>query len=156
MADPALVLHPVVLDVEAATLVASEQHQAELLREFQLISLSASAEDLERQLPGRLAALIVETLADYTAVQNTNLERTHDALARGDTTVRLEMDLPFAVVAAIEKILAALEEADTYCRRGGALLTLAAPPEVAAFRRWFVVEITRRIERSVGRARRST
>jgi hypothetical protein len=139
-----VILHRVTIELDAAMLVASEQHQADLIREFQLISLGADAG--ARPLPGRLADLIVETLADYTPVQNANLDAAVAALQRGERRVRLEMDLPAEVVPAVHKILGALEEADTYCRDSGALLTLATPPEIAELRRWFVQEIERQIE----------
>jgi hypothetical protein len=137
-------LYRVVMDLDAETVVASEQHQADLIREFQLISHAASDGEPAAELPGRLADLILETLADYTPVQNENLERSHAALARGDKDVHLEMDLPAEAIPAIEKILGALEEADAYCREG-ALLTLATPPHIADVRRWVVEEVTRQI-----------
>ncbi|HEX7166868.1 MAG TPA: hypothetical protein VF230_07795 [Acidimicrobiales bacterium] len=143
-------LHTVVIEMDPRTLVASEEHQADLIREFQLIALSTSRAPGEQPpLPGRLADLVVEVLRDYQGVQEENLAKAHAAIERGETVVRLEMLLPAAVVGAVEKILGALEEADAFCRDGVALLTLATPPDVAAARRWFVAEIRRQIERAV-------
>ena len=143
-------LHHVELDVEAEVLIASEEHQADLIREFQLISMGAEpGRDGGVPLPRRLADLIVELLRDYTGAQEENLTAAHAAVAQGERTVHLVMDLPVAAVDAIHGILGALEEADDYCRRGEGLLTLATPPRIAEVRRWFVEEVTRQIEASV-------
>jgi hypothetical protein len=139
-------LHHVVIEVDAAQLIASEEHQADLIREFQLISFGPESP----ALPGRLAELIVETLRDYQGTQEGNLAAAHAALARGDQMVRLEMDLPVEVCGAVQSILGALEEADAYCQRGDGLLTLATPPDIAALRRWFVDELIRQVEASAG------
>ena len=137
-------LHRVVLDVDAELLVASEEHQADLIREFQLISFQPDSPTL----PGRLAELIVETLRDYQGTQEDNLAAAHAALADGERTVHLEMELPAEVVPAVRRVLAALEEADAFCQRGDGLLTPASPPEIAAVRRWFVDELARQIDES--------
>ncbi len=147
-------LHRVELEVDPAILVASEEHQADLIREFQLISLGAlptaanAAADHGPPLPKRLADLIVELLSDYRGTQEENLTRAHAALEQGDPSVRLEMDLPEATIGAIEGILGALEEADAFCRRGDGLLTLATPTEIAEARRGFFIEVSRQIRAS--------
>ena len=38
-----------------------------------------------------------------------------------------------------------LEEADDYCRRGE-LLTLATPPELVAFRNWYLGQVVEQID----------
>jgi anti-sigma B factor antagonist len=43
------------------------------------------------------------------------------------------------------QLLQMWEEAEAYCREGIELLTLAAPPEASAFRRWFVGEFARQM-----------
>ena len=145
-------LHRVVMDVDPELLISSEEHQADLIREFQLISFGPESPSL----PGRLAELIVETLRDYQGAQEANLAAAHEAVARGDRSVHLEMELPAEVVLAVQSILSALEEADAYCHRGDGLLTLATPPEIAALRRWFVEDVARQVEASVRAARSSS
>ena len=148
MSAPEPSLHHVVIELDPHVLIASEEHQADLIREFQLISLHRDSSE-GPPLPRRLADLIVELLRDYQGTQEGNLAAAHEAVARGDATVRLEMDLPVEVVGAVERIRDALEEADAYCRRGDGLLTLASPPGIAETRRWFVAELSRQIEASV-------
>jgi hypothetical protein len=140
------VLHRVVIEIDPDLLVRSEEHQADLIREFRLISFGESG-----GLPRRLADLVVEILRDYQGVQDDNLAKAHEALRRGDPLVRLEMDLPYEVIEAVERINAALEEADAYCRRGEGLLTMAAPDDIRDARRWFVAEIARQVGASAGR-----
>lgn len=39
-----------------------------------------------------------------------------------------------------------LAEADEYCRAGDELLTLAAPPDIAAFTGWYLQEFLRQLD----------
>jgi hypothetical protein len=137
-------LHHVVIDIDPNLVVRSEEHQADLIREFKLMSIG----DASPGAPGRLADLVVEVLRDYQGVQEGNLALAYEAIARGDEVVRLEMDLPFEVIDAVERINGALEEADAFCRRGEGLLTLAAPDDILETRRWFVAEIGRQVRAS--------
>ncbi len=142
-------LHRVLIDVDPRILVTSEEHQADLIREFQLISLGPVPGDAGGEpLPKRLADLIVEMLAGYQGTQEGNLASAHAALDRGDELVHLEMLLPVEAIGVVEAILGALEEADAYCREGDGLLTLATPPELAQVRRWFAEEVVRQIRAS--------
>jgi hypothetical protein len=67
-----------------------------------------------------------------------------DEIARGATTVDLEIDVPAGAGAAAAEMLSILAEADEFCRRGE-LLTLAASPEYVEFREWFLGEIVRQL-----------
>lgn len=143
-------LHRVVIDLDPAMLIRSGAHHADLIREFQLIAMGAELDGAEHKpLPGRLADLINEMLRDYRGVQSANLAQAQEARERGEQQITLVMDLPEAAIDAVQHICGALEEADAYCREGDSLLTLSAPPEVVALRRWFADEIGRQIRASM-------
>jgi hypothetical protein len=116
----------------------SIEHQRELMREFVLIQLSD--DDAKADVPNRLIGLVERHRREYAAL---GLPRRGDvgaALSRAEPNVDLEMDLPPAAAPAASELLETFGEADQYCARGE-LLTLATPPEVVAFRVWFLGEI---------------
>jgi hypothetical protein len=91
----------------------SIEHQRELMREFALIRLSD--DDAKVDLPTRLLAVVERHRREYAALGLPQPAGIRGAITRGASTVDLEMQLP----------------------RGAA----AAPPEVVAFRAWFLGEI---------------
>lgn len=62
------------------------------------------------------------------------------ALAAGAESVDLTYHVPPAAAEASRALGALLDEADEFCRAGGALLTLATPPEARRFREWYLQE----------------
>jgi hypothetical protein len=64
---------------------------------------------------------------------------------RGDRSIDTEMRLPAEAREAALSLAALLEEADDYCRQGD-LLTLATPPELVTFRRWYLGQIVEQLE----------
>lgn len=49
-------------------------------------------------------------------------------------------------VAATVSLARMLDEADEFCRSGNHLLTLATPPELLAFRRWYLGEFNAQLQ----------
>ncbi|MBA2729865.1 MAG: hypothetical protein H0U48_03845 [Euzebyaceae bacterium] len=127
------------LDVMAR---AQEQHEG-LLREFALIANPHPNTDYD--VPRRLldvATALRERFAAFTAEPNALIER---AMQRGDRSIDTQMQLPVEAREAALSLAALLEEADDYCRKGE-LLTLATPPELVTFRRWYLGQIVDQIE----------
>ncbi len=73
--------------------------------------------------------------------------QTEAAKADGLDEIDVELDLSPETAPSYERMVAALEEADDLCRELE-LLTLAAPPEVADFRRWAAAEIVGQLTES--------
>lgn len=125
---------PLPLSAEAS------EHHASLTREFQLIALASSDEtEPHRAVPARLLRLVDHLTGEYqglTHAQDAERERAH---AEGRASVDLTFDVPARVAGAALALDRMLDEADEFCRRGE-LLTLATPPHLVAFRRWYLAE----------------
>jgi hypothetical protein len=122
----------------------AREHHDELMREFALLALSS--EPVRDDVPVRLQALIDALGRRYgPAVEASNAER-DQAWSRGDTTCDLVYQVPRSARHACLQLSALLDEADRFCRAGDKLLTLAAPPDVLAFRRWYLDEFVRQID----------
>jgi hypothetical protein len=126
------------VNLPLALMSASMEHQRELMREFALIRLSDDAAKFD--LPTRLLAVVERHRREYAALGLPRPVGIRDAIASGASNVDLEIELPRAAAAAATELLDTFAEADELCERGE-LLTLAAPPEVVAFRAWFLGEI---------------
>ncbi len=124
---------------------ASEHHD-ELLREFALITEGQRAEtaDGPDAVPARLLALIDDLTARFAGFTASTSAELRAALARGDDRVDLVYRVPPEAAPAAAEFDRMLEEADEFCRAGD-LLTLATPPEVVQFRRWFLNEFVAQV-----------
>ena len=134
-------LHDVrITDLPVAVLLRAREHHATLIRELELI---AAARDPD-SAPSRLRVLgdeLRDRFSSFTAAQEAELDA---AIQAGGGTIDLHYRLPSDVVAGAEQLLATLEEVDEFCRRGE-LLTLLTPPELVAYRRWFLGEFVRQV-----------
>lgn len=123
----------------------SVQHGEELAREMALISQQLGDADA-RAIPERLVRLVRDvrtTYAVYTAGPSAAMDA---AVARGDPVVReIVYTVPTAAVDVVRWMTRVLEEADEFCRAGQHLLTLAAEPDVIAYRRWTLGEFERQM-----------
>ena len=116
----------------------SVEHHEELMREFQLLALDASTPG--HHVPRRLVDLITELTASYAGIATVADAERDEAVARGDDTVDLTYHVPESVGDACLRLDRMLDEADDFCRAGERLLTLAAPADATAFRRWYLSE----------------
>lgn len=120
---------------------AAKQHNDELLREFTLMSAARAEGTASDDVPERLISLIDTLRQRYGAGTGERDARLFAALAAGAAELDVDMALPAAAGPAVQQLGALLDEADEYCGRGQHLLTLATPPELVAFRRWYLDEI---------------
>ena len=139
-------LHEVrLLAVPVQLRARSKQHGEELVREMTLISQQSDEGEADT-LPRRLVEVAREVRTSYGSFTAKADEQFEAALARGDEVVdEITYAVPQSVRAFVQHLVHILEEADAYCRSGQHLLTLATPPDVAAYRRWTLGEFDRQL-----------
>lgn len=128
------------LDVSLADYRRSTEHHDELIREFALINEARrkdATDHASAEVPARLLALVDDLTARFVAFSAGPTTALAEALERGEDTIDLLYTVPAEVGPAAQQFNRLLDEADEYCRAGD-LLTLATPPDAAAFRRWFL------------------
>ena len=117
------------------------EHHEELMREFQLLAIDPPA---GKDVPRRLVDLVGELSATYSSTTAPADAVRDAARARGEETVDLTYYVPPEAAEACVRLERMLDEADEFCR-ADQLLTLAAPEEAVAFRRWYLGEFTAQI-----------
>ncbi len=134
---PANHVHVEVREVPLRTLHASQTQWTELRREVRLLSLAH-----EDDYP--LAKSLSELFADLDRVlrEGIHSEAIESALASGEATTDLTVDVPRASAETIEQFLDLLDLADEFCQKQQ-LLSLARTPEQRRFQRWLFGEFVR-------------
>lgn len=114
-----------------------------LRREFTLVALRSPH---AKEVPARLLELVDGLTGEFGGL-NDDADRIRDAaIARGETSVdELVYRLPVTAADACVALADLLDEADEFCRQGDVLLTLASPPEMVAFRRWYLGEVVAQV-----------
>jgi anti-anti-sigma factor len=130
--------HPTLRTVELVGLPIvvhrrAADHSATMRREMALVAASSDWS----ATPARLLELAHELGERYAGFGSESDAVMQDALARGETTVDLRYDVPIDVVDACVELNSILDEVDEYSRAGD-LVTLVSPPDVLAYRRWFL------------------
>jgi len=121
----------------------AQQQADELIRELTLVGEGLRQRGNVHELPSRLVELVEQLTHTYSAFTVEQEDQLADALDRGVPTVDLTYRLPASVTDAVQALSDILDEADDYCRAGEHLLTLATPPDLVAYRRWFLDEFVR-------------
>jgi len=136
----------VLLELPLEVHARAQEHSAELLREMYLIAQAqhgkseGAAGGGKHELPRRLMELVDALTSSYGGLTNDQNRQLGDALDAGRDSIDLAYRVPLDVGAAVEQLGAMLDEADDYCREGQHLLTLATPPELLGYRRWYLSE----------------
>ena len=123
------------LELPIPMFLRSEEHHAELLREFSHIAHSDA--DMSERIPDRLLALVARIRAQYQPFSGPVRDELEAARAAGREQIDAVYVVPRDVKDVAAHLEAELQEADRFCRSGD-LLTLATPPDVLRFRRWFL------------------
>jgi hypothetical protein len=121
----------------------SVEHQRDLMREFALIQISDG--NARVNVPSRLVSLVERHRREFSALGLSRRGEVSAVLMSGVANVDLEMDLPRTAEDAAIELLETFVLADEFSERGE-LLTLATPPEIVAFRGWFLGEIVCQFE----------
>lgn len=116
-----------------------QRHQEEMVREFALIDIDR-ARGGAGAVPARLLEIVTELHGQYAQQRGVLLDELEAAADRGDETVTVRVEFPTAAADVIAAACATYEEADDFCRSGD-MLTLAASPELRAFRRQLCEDI---------------
>ncbi|WP_298461309.1 hypothetical protein [uncultured Cellulomonas sp.] len=122
----------------------SVEHGQDLLRKLALVQIAAGQPDT-RSVPQRLLDVADElgtTYGSFTAGPTAEMDA---ALDRGVETMDLTYEVPAHARAFIHQVVEVLKDAEEFCRAGKYLLTLAAPPDVAAYRSWIFGKFDRQI-----------
>lgn len=127
------------LELPLETLARAQERSDELAREFSHI-----AETDTETAPARLTALSRHLRGQYGAHVSPAQDAIAAAMERGDEMIDVTFVVPPAAASAVDQLLALLDESDEFCR-SGELLTLATPPDLVAFRRWYLGEFKRQI-----------
>lgn len=130
-------------DVPTSLLLGAKSHVDNLVREFTLAARGAVA-GVSGAVPAPLASLIESVVSRFTEARQAIKRQAIAAADLGLSHVHLELILPADAAEAGEEYLAALDEADSYCR-AARLLTLETPPQHRVFRHWYVGEIVRQL-----------
>jgi hypothetical protein len=124
----------------------AQEHSAELVREMYLMAQQRQHDIVDSvamtELPVRLTELIEALTGEFaglTTAQNSQLD---DAVSRRLGAIDLIYQVPVAAAPASVRLGEMLDEADEYCRQGKHLLTLATPPDLVRYRRWYLGEFT--------------
>jgi hypothetical protein len=98
-------------------------------------------------VPRRLLELVDALVGEYQETVTDAARVRDEAHARGDKEIpELVYRAPPNAVAATISLARMLDEADEFCRSGNHLLTLATPPELLAFRRWYLGEFNAQLQ----------
>ena len=112
----------------------------DLRRELTLIALQAGQHaDDPRRVGGRLNDLALR-LESFGPIGDPARKLVAEAHRAGRDRVTVHYDIPVAALPGIEELRSLLLEADAFCR-SEALLTLAAGPQEAALRAWYLGEL---------------
>jgi hypothetical protein len=133
---------PVALQARAA------EHAEELQREFVLISEGLQHPEGAPALPRRLLDLVERLQREFGGFTAEQEDAFDAALRAGSPTIDLKFRVPPGAAEAAVVLGHMLDEADEYCREGRHLLTLATPPDLVAYRRWYLQQF---VDQAAGR-----
>ena len=127
----------------------ARQQSAEMLREFQLVLGQEAVHP--GSVPARLLAISNALSGRYSGFTEEQERQIEEGIAAGAERIDdLVFRVPAHVSEAVEQLGALLDEADEWCRQGK-MLVLATPPDLVAYRNWYLREFARQ---SVGKAPR--
>lgn len=125
---------PVVLSLR------QDEHLDELVRELQLIG-----GDLARPRSHAIARQLQGLLTGPAHARHTGRRIAQEAAAAGLEQIDIDMAMPREYSAEVQRLNAAVQEADLLCEEME-LLTLASSPELRLLRRWMTEQLTDQIE----------
>jgi hypothetical protein len=97
-------------------------------------------------VPIQLLELVDELQSEYQGTGGEQGRQLAQAASAGIESLDLIYSVPPGVATACRHLNEALDAADRFCTDGEHLLSLAAPPDVLEFRRWYLNEFVAQIE----------
>ncbi len=125
--------------------VRATEHMQDLQREFVLISDGLQHGEDAPPLPRRLLDLVDALQRQYGGFTEEQEDQLDEAHRIGRATIDLTFRVPEGAAEAAVALGALLDEADAFCREGRHLLTLATPPDLVAYRRWYLQQFVDQI-----------
>jgi len=122
----------------------STEHHEGLRREFQMLVEQGHVQP--DSVPARLVSLAADLERRFESFAAAGRAELDEATRQGRTTADLMLAIPPGIGPAAAQFKKMIAEADEYCAQGEHLLTLAAPPDVAAFIEWVLGELVRQSE----------
>ena len=116
----------------------AQQQNDELTRELVLIAEQLRQEGDSAALPVRFVELVGTLSTRYSMFTAEQEQQLRTAIEAGDERLDMTYRVPRSAAAAAAHLGDILDEVDDYCRRGKLLLTLATPPKLVTYRRWFL------------------
>lgn len=110
------------------------EHSAEVMREFSHLLEEPGLS----HAPARLIAIdreLQDRFGPFTQMTSAELDQ---AVAGGDEVADVTFTVPSDLKDATEEVGRLWDEVERYCEAGEYLLTLRSPPEVVAYREWFL------------------
>lgn len=123
----------------------SQEHSDELTREMTLVAEQMRQQGDSGGLPLRLVELIATLTEQYSMFTLEQEQQIAAALRAGQETIDLDYRVPASAAEAATAVGAIFDEADDYCQAGQHLLTLATPPELVAYRKWYLQQFVDQI-----------
>jgi hypothetical protein len=120
------------------------EHDQDLLRELALVRVAAETTG-STSAPERLLDLADELRATYGPVAAGPTADMDTALAQGREFMDVAFTVPAGLGPFLHRVTAALDEVEQFAREGRYLLTMSAPPDIAAYRAWVFSEFDRQI-----------
>jgi anti-anti-sigma factor len=117
-------------------------HHEGVNREFEIIRAGLS----DDAPPSRLQQLVMDLEGRFGDLSGGNREVLQSAFERGEVSVDLSFTVPIAAAELIGQLTESFDAVDEFCMEKQDLLSLASPPDMVQFRRWFLTEFTRQIE----------
>jgi hypothetical protein len=111
------------------------RHMGEIAREFALISFGERS-GVNEHVPAQLLELVDDLRGRFRGDTEAIRAQVEGAAHDGKDTVDIELPADETAAEITERITDLLDAADEFCRSGD-LLTLAAPPQVVAWRHWW-------------------
>ena len=133
--------------IDPRLMIASDDHLRIMVERFQGLLRRQDEGGDGALLPDRVLGMMqrLETTYTYVIARLGAREAAEEAVVYGRPTAMVTLELPAESAVAGDRFLTLLDEADEYCRSRPDLIDVVCPPDVAAFRTWFISEITRQL-----------
>jgi hypothetical protein len=133
-----------IVDLPVELHARAREHSEGLQREFRLLEEYVRQEG-DPTVPQRLLDLMQALRGSYGSFTVQQEDALDAAIDAGRPSLTLTFQVPADVADGARALGAMLDEADEFCRAGRHLLTLATPPELVAYRRWYLQQFVDQI-----------